>query len=102
MAILYISEYAKAAIDNRGLSVPAGQEPAITTQVVAIGAGSVASTAFTSATKFVRLHTDTACNFAFGISPTAVADVSPRMAANQTEFFGVPHGYAVAVIAASV
>lgn len=101
MAILFISEYSKASIDNQGRGVMAGKEPAVVTQIVAIGAGSVASAAFSSATKFVRLHTDTACNFAFGIAPTAVADTSPRMAANQTEFFGIPPGYKVAVIAAS-
>ena len=103
MAILYISEYAKLAIDSRGLPVMAGKEPAVATQVVSIGASTAPSAAFTSATKFVRLHCDVACNYLFGpATPTALKDTSPRMAAGQTEFFGVVPGYMVAVIAPTV
>lgn len=88
------------AIDGRGTGISAGMEPAIKTQIVAVGAGSLASVAFTSATKFVRLHTDTNCNLVFGDSTaTAVKDVSMRMPANQTEFWGVRPGAYVAVIA---
>ncbi len=102
MALLFISEYMKVAIDYRGLPVMAGKEPAIKTQIVAVGAGSLASEPFTSATEFVRLHTDLACNFVFGLpTPTAVKDTSPRMATGQTEFFGVSPGHVVSVIAAT-
>lgn len=101
MAILYISEYLMTGTDYKGLQVMAGKEPAIATQAIAIGGASVPSAAFTSGTRFVRLHTDANCNILFssGATPTAIANTSPRMAANQTEFFGVVPGGIVAVIA---
>ncbi len=97
MATLYISEYSRQLVDYIGLSVPAPQEPSIAEQAVAVGVGSVASSAFNAKTKFVRLHTDVICSVAFGAAPTAVA-TAKRMAAGQTEFFGVRPGDKVAVI----
>lgn len=96
MAVLFISEYDNVARDNVGM-VQAGQEPAIATQTVAIGGASAQSAAFNANTKFVRLHTDAICSVAFGANPTATASTA-RMAANQTEFFGVRPGQKVAVI----
>jgi hypothetical protein len=93
---VYISEYTRMPTDTR-VSVPAGAEPAIATHVVAIGAGSVQSAAFNTNARFIRLHTDAICSVAFGANPTATAD-SCRLAANQTEFFGVLPGHKVAVI----
>lgn len=96
MAVLFISEYDNVARDNVGM-VQAGQEPSITTQTVAIGAGSTQSNAFNANTKFVRIHTDAICSVAFGANPTASATTA-RLAAGQTEFFGVRPGHKVAVI----
>ena len=95
MAVLYISEYDNVATDNRGM-VQAGQEPAIATQTVAIGVAAQ-SAAFNARTRFVRIHTDAICSVAFGANPTATTS-SARMAANQTEFFGVVPGHKVSVI----
>lgn len=97
MAVLYITEYAELA-QSQGNPVAAGEEPAIATQTVAIGGASTPSAAFNAATRFVRLHTDAICSVTFGITPVATT-ASPRMAANQTEFFGAISGFAVAVIA---
>jgi hypothetical protein len=97
MAVLYISEYDRQCIDYLRLGVPAPQEPSIAEQSVAIGGTSAASAAFNAKTKFVRVHTDAICSIAFGVSPTAVA-TAKRMAAGQTEFFGVRPGDKVAVI----
>lgn len=96
MAKLFISEYDRMPADPRGL-VPTGSEPAVTTQAVAIGGASAQSAAFNARTKFIRLHTDAICSVKFGANPTATAD-DLRMAANQTEFFGVVGGQKVAVI----
>lgn len=96
MAVLYISEYDNVARDNIG-TVQAGQEPAIATQTVAISGGSTQSSAFNANTKFVRIHTDAICSVKFGSNPTATS-TSARLAANQTEFFGVRPGEKVAVI----
>jgi hypothetical protein len=92
-----ITEYAELARDAMNLTIPAGQEPATAEQQVAIGGGSVQSAAFASTTRFVRLHADAACRIAFGVNPTA-AGTSRRLAAGQTEYFGVIGGQKVAVI----
>ena len=103
MALLYITEYSNAA-QSDGVPIQAGQEPALVYQTpVVIGAGSLQSALFNAGTRFVRVHADVICSVAFGISPTAVAQTQNRMAANQTEFFGVPPGGAhrLAVIAST-
>lgn len=92
MAKVFITEYASL---SKGDSV--GEEPSITTQVVAIGGTSVQSAAFNTGTNFIRVHTDAICSIAFGTNPTATAD-SQRLAANQTEYYGVRPGGKVAVI----
>lgn len=96
MAVLYISEYDRMPTDTR-TSVPTGLEPAIATQTVAIGGVTTQSSAFNANTRFVRIHTDAICSIHFGANPTATA-TRARMAANQTEFFGVQGGHKVAVI----
>jgi hypothetical protein len=101
MSTLYIREYGRLAIDGAGGVVLIGAEPAIADQVVGIGGGSVQSVAFSATTHFVRVHTDTICNVAFGQNPVAVANGSARLAANQTEFFGVRPGDKIAVIVGS-
>lgn len=97
MAVLYISEYDAQAWDGVSNTLPAGREPAIATQTVAIGGVSAQSAAFNAKTRFVRIHTDAICSVEFGANPTATA-AKARMAANQTEFFGVNPGDKVAVI----
>lgn len=97
MAKVYISEYARAGIGINGQLLAVGEEPALTTQTVAIGAGSVQSSAFNASTKFIRVHTDAICSVAFGSNPTATAS-TPRLAANSTEYFAVNKGDKIAVI----
>ena len=96
MAVLYVSEYAQLANAN-GQVVAAGQEPARVEQSLAISGASNPSAAFGASTQFVRLHTDVICSVLFGAAPTAVT-TAKRMAAGQTEFFGVVPGQKVAVI----
>lgn len=96
MASLYISEYIRMPSDHRGL-VPAAETPAVTTQKITISGTSAQSAAFGATTKFVRLHTDTICSVLFGADPTATAN-HMRMAADQTEYFGVVAGQKLAVI----
>lgn len=99
MAVLYITEYAELPIGPAGRIGQMPMEPPVAEQTVAIGAGSIASSAFNAKTRFVRLHTDAICSVLFGTAPTVTA-VSGRMAANQTEYRSVPLGaaYKVAVI----
>lgn len=100
MATLYITEYADIHIGQAGRIGQIPLEPPLAEQTVAIGAGSVASAAFNTATRMVRLHTDAVCSVAFGTNPTATV-AKQRLAANQTEYKSIPNGQAfkVAVIA---
>lgn len=94
MAKLYVTEFGGIA---PGV-LPVGVAPPLVDQTpVAIGAGSLQSTAFDAATVLVRLHTDAICSIAFGTNPTATANTM-RMAANSTEYFSVRFGHKVAVI----
>jgi hypothetical protein len=97
VATLYISEYRAQALDYSGLAVPVGKEPSTATQIVAIGVASTPSAAFQPTTRFVRLHTDAICSVAFGPAPVATPN-NARMAAGQTEFWGVLGGQSVAAI----
>lgn len=97
MAKLYVQEYAKAAGDDMGKLVQAGQEPALASQTVAIGGSSVQSVAFNTRTKFVCLSTDVICSVKFGTNPTA-ATSDRRLPADDTHYYGVQGGHKVAVI----
>ena len=100
MSVLYITEFA-AVGGASNFPVSAAQQLPLAEQVVTIGAGSLASSAFNANTTLVRLHCDasSACSFEFGASPTATA-LKARLSANQTEYFSVPpnSGWKVAVI----
>jgi hypothetical protein len=81
MAKLYISEYANLA-QFSGAVPPIAPEPSPTTQVVDFSGGVTSSAVFSTATRFVRLHTDAICSFRFGGS--AATTSYPRMAADAT------------------
>lgn len=89
MAICDFTEYEDLSVDAHGNIIPVGLEPATANNPVAIGGASVQSAVFNARTKFVRVHADAACRVEIGVNPTAVADVSKRIGANGTEYFGV-------------
>lgn len=97
MAKLYVTEFEQMPQLVGGRLAVAVAPPAVDQTPVAIGGASVQSAAFGVRAKFVRLHTDAICSVAFGSNPTATAN-SFRMAANQTEYFGVTVADKVAVI----
>lgn len=88
MTKAYITEYARQAVDNHGNSIAAGEEPALATQVVDYNAGVAASAAFNAKTRLVRVHVDSIASIKFAAAPVA-AVTDARMAAGQTEYFGV-------------
>lgn len=94
MATLYVSEHG-------GLGIQGAQvmsHPPLASQTVASGGTSAAVTnAFKDDTRLIRVHTDAICSIAIGPSPTAVT-TAMRMAAGQTEYFGVMPGHKIAVI----
>lgn len=96
MATLYIAEYGVTK-GIGGLVAPIVACPPLAEQTVAIGGASVQSSAFTSNTNIIRVHTDAICSVLIDTDPTVTA-VKSRMAANQTEYFGVRPGDKIAVI----
>lgn len=100
MPFAYISEYVRMPNDMIGRAIPAGQEPAITVQKIAIGGGSVQSAPFSPKTTLVAINVDATCSFAFGENPTATTS-SMRLPQDGTQFFGVTPGDRVAVISNS-
>jgi hypothetical protein len=109
MAKLYISEYVGLAVVGRfagasGVGAMA-QEPAVVDQTpVAISGTQAQSAAFGSTTKFIRVHTDVICSILIGptslnsgAGPEATTS-NKRLAANQTEYFGVSAGQLLSVI----
>jgi hypothetical protein len=90
MPDLYISEYARQALDTRGL-LPAPEEPPIASQKIAISGSSALSAPFNAKTRFVMIHSDVICSYRVGAAPTATA-ADARMAAGDTRFFGVDPG----------
>lgn len=98
MALIDITEYSELAVTGAGFKVMAGQEPSLKNQQVSIGGTSAQSTAFGDTTRFVRIHTDSACRVAIGTNPTA-SSTSMRIGAGGTEYLGVMPGLKLAVIA---
>jgi|SRR5216684_1872435 hypothetical protein len=103
MAFLYITEFAEVEIGPAGRVGQFAAQPPLAEQAIVNTGGNTQSAAFNTATRFVRLHADSICAIEFGLNPTAVAagaSGTARLAANQTEYFGVPKGqsFKVAVI----
>lgn len=104
MAKLYVTEFSSLA--QAGAQAGPGAltngpivatPPVVDQTPVAIGVAAQ-SAAFNDATKIVRIHTDAICSIAFGKNPTASVNTM-RLAAGQTEYFGVIPGEKVSVIA---
>lgn len=91
MANLYVSEYSRAPLLSVGPIQLPDESSLQAEYVVAYSGTAVASPAFGAATRFVRLHTDSICSVAFGAAPVATA-TNKRLAANQTEYFGIAQG----------
>jgi hypothetical protein len=99
MATLYVTEFADIGTSRNARPTQVAQIPQIATSVVTVSASSSTGAVFNTNTNLVRLQADTVCSVVFGITPSATT-TSPRMAANQTEYFVVPANgsYRVSVI----
>lgn len=96
MATLYVAEFGSLG-DTAQSVAQIGQAPPVAEQALAIGGASVPSAAFNNDTQLVRIHADAICSIAFGTAPVATT-ANMRLAAGQTEYFGVVRGQKVAVI----
>lgn len=97
---LYITEYRRFGRDDRGAVVPAGQEPAITTQVKTIGAA-ILSDPLDKNCRVVELHCDAVCHVKFSTvkESTGATTSHKRLPSGATQFFTVPPGLILSVIA---
>ncbi len=89
MSELIVTGYEYKATDAKGREVEAGEEPATEVQNQTVGVAAVSFTAFNARTRFVRLHAEAACHISF--TGTAAGEIT-KLAAGQTEFFGLPVG----------
>jgi hypothetical protein len=94
MATVYITEFRDV---GRAGDIQAPEQPPYAEQTVAIGGASAQSSAFSTATRLIRVHADAICSIAIGENPTATA-TKARFAAGQTEYFTVLPGHKIAVI----
>ena len=97
MAFAYITEYLRQPKDGIDRVLPAGNEPGLAVQKIAIGAGSVQSAAFNAKTTFIAVNVDATCSYSVGADPTATA-AAMRLPANGTIYLGVTPGDKIAVI----
>lgn len=96
MATVYVTEF---MVLQNTLSEPAQAVHGfpLAEQTVAITGASVQSAVVQADTHLVRVHTDAICSIKIGKNAVATTK-SMRLAANQTEYFGVGQGEVVAVI----
>lgn len=100
MPKLYVTEYAQLAQDSMSRPAVAAQEPALGSAdpiVLDITAEAKESRQFISSAKFVRVHADEACHIRVDGPATRS---HTKLAAGQTEYFGVPAGKTISVISA--
>lgn len=92
MPTVYVAEFQHMGLQTTGPgALSAVYAVPLVEQTVAITAGSVQSSIFNANTKVIRVHTDAICSIKVDTNPTASA-TTMRLAANQTEYFGVAQG----------
>lgn len=96
MATVYVAEFT-IVTTLAGVPTSIALQAPIAEQTVAITGSSTQSNAFNAATRFIRVHTDAICSIKVGADPEASA-TTERMAAGQTEYFGVSPAHKIAVI----
>lgn len=109
MAVLYITELETLGNPSEGGNAQIAHMPPVAEQTLGISGSSAASSAFNTATRFIRLETDTNCSICIGpCSPVAQSVSSTqtgagalgtaRLSAGVPEYFGVTPGMKVAAI----
>jgi len=99
VAFLYVDQYTDPGV-FQGAPRPVVQAPSLVATIrIANDTTNTVSAAFDDKTRIVRVHTDSICSIKFGTAPTATTSTT-RLAANSTEYFGVPAGqsFKIAVI----
>lgn len=80
--------------------MPAGQEPAVDSQVVTIQSPALVSSAFHADCRVLELHCDAVCHVKFSTEKdsTPATTSHKRMPAGATQFFSVSPGHILSVI----
>lgn len=77
---------------------PIARLPFLVDQVIDFTSGATPSAAFSSATTYIRIWSDTQCCITYGATPVATTTKTP-MSAFAPEYFGVAPGSKISVIA---
>ena len=104
MASLYIEEFQgvgqpQQARDFIGAALATRNLPSLSQPVISITGSSTPSQPFNTQTIMIRIHCDAICSVKVGGRTPVATTTSMRLAANQTEYFSVQEGDALAVIA---
>jgi hypothetical protein len=94
MAIVRIAEFSQMFQDANAPGQIARCPPLVQQAMTSTGT-SAQSAVFNAATRFIRVHTDNIVSIMIGTNPVAVIGApngTMRLAANQTEYFGVNGG----------
>lgn len=83
-----VSEYRALAVDDSGREIPVALEPRITSQNVSYTT-SAQSSAFNSATRFIRVICDAKAHFRITTAGTNAAATDPYIPADTPEYFGI-------------
>jgi hypothetical protein len=103
-ATLYIAEFPTFSNDTTaGGGLPFAKWPPLAFQALAFSGEPANSAAFNASTRVIRVHTDTACSLLIGpLTPAGnnqvPDDTCPRLAANETQYFGVSPGDYISVV----
>jgi hypothetical protein len=92
---VYIAEFSTFGMDPNTGEALAKVPPIVPEQKLT---PPVASAAFNTATRFVRVHTDAIVSIAWGTGVASATTNNMRLAANQTEYFAVNAGDQLACI----
>lgn len=96
---LFISEYARIALDGGSKEIGAPMAPPLRDQRVDIGAQSMQSEPWSESTTFISVCATEPCCLAFGEDPEAQYDLH-YVPAGVTLFYGVHQGHRLAVCGA--
>jgi hypothetical protein len=100
MAKVYISEYGGPGPNKLNVAMESTMLAERTISLSTVAA--VTTVPFDNACNYIRVHTDAICSIAIVPSTASLATInSKRMAADQTEYFGVRGGYYISAISNS-
>jgi len=96
---LKIQEFTKLGVTFNGVQPEIAPLPPIASQVVDFSGGVASSAVLNTATYYARLRCDVQCAVRVGTSPQTAATTDMTLSAGVAEYFAVPAGAVISVIA---